>query len=37
VSVRIDTVRDGRAVVDADGVLQVVDVTTGEVGASWGR
>lgn len=36
-SARIDTVRDGQAVVDADGRLQVVDLTTGEVGAAWGR
>lgn len=37
VSARIDTVRDGKALVDADGVLQVVDLATGEVGAAWGR
>jgi hypothetical protein len=37
VSARIDTVRDGMALVDADGILQVVDLSTGEVGAAWGR
>jgi hypothetical protein len=36
-SVRIDTVRDGLALVDAGGVLQVVDLATGEVGVAWGR
>ncbi|HEX7131951.1 MAG TPA: PQQ-binding-like beta-propeller repeat protein [Iamia sp.] len=37
VSARIDTVRDGLALVDAGGVLQVVDLSTGEVDAAWGR
>ncbi len=37
VSARIDTLRDGHAVVDADGVIQVVDLGTGAVGAAWGR
>ena len=37
VGARIDTVRDGRALIDVDGVLQVLDLATGEVGAAWGR
>ena len=37
VGARIDVVRDGMALVDADGVLQVLDLATGEVGAAWGR
>ena len=37
VGARIDTLRDGRALIDVDGVLQVLDLATGEVGAAWGR
>jgi outer membrane protein assembly factor BamB len=37
VSARIDTVRDGLALVDAGGVFHVVDLSTGEVAAAWGR
>jgi len=37
VSARIETVPDGLALVDADGILQVIDLATGEVGAAWGR
>jgi outer membrane protein assembly factor BamB len=37
VGARIDVVRDGQALVDADGVLQVLDLATGEVGVAWGR
>jgi len=34
---RIDTVRDGRAVIEVDGVLHVLDLGTGAVGTTWGR
>jgi hypothetical protein len=34
---RIDTVRDGLALVDVDGVLHVLDLATGAVGTTWGR
>lgn len=36
-SARIDTVRDGHALVDVDGVLHVLDLRTGAVVAAWGR
>ncbi|HEU5149985.1 MAG TPA: PQQ-binding-like beta-propeller repeat protein [Iamia sp.] len=37
VRARVDTVRDGRAVVEAGDALHVVDLATGTVDVTWGR